>query len=148
MVQAADDRQRNNASGALDGSRQRRVFGQGQVCSDAVVVMCIRAQHMAQMALAEHDHMIEALAPDRADQSLGMTVLPRRSWRSRSVANAHRSKPTGICLAVDAVPITKQISRRGVPAAGFTNLQSDPFGIRMCGDAKPEDASPGVAQHE
>jgi hypothetical protein len=92
MVQPADDRQRNNASGALDGSRQRRVFGQGQVCSDAVVVMCIRAQHMAQMALAEHDHMIEALAPDRADQSLGMTVLPRRSWRSRSVANAHRSR--------------------------------------------------------
>ena len=34
MVQPADDRQRNNTSGALDGSRQRRVFGQGQVCSD------------------------------------------------------------------------------------------------------------------
>jgi hypothetical protein len=38
MVQPADDRQRNNASGSLDGSRQRRVLGQGQVCSGAVVV--------------------------------------------------------------------------------------------------------------
>src|SRR6476619_445337 len=118
------------------------------MCSGAVVVVRVRAQHMPQMALAEHDNMIKSLASDRADQSLGMTVLPRRSWRSRSVANAHRSKPTGICLAVNAVPITKQISRRGVPATGLTNLQSDPLGIRMCGDAKPEDASPGVAQHE
>ncbi|MGA8602737.1 MAG: hypothetical protein WB663_15260 [Beijerinckiaceae bacterium] len=31
---------------------------------------------MAEMTLARHDHMIKALASDRADQSLRMPVLP------------------------------------------------------------------------
>jgi hypothetical protein len=31
---------------------------------------------MTQMRLAEHDHMIETLASDRADESFRMAVLP------------------------------------------------------------------------
>src|SRR6476469_5803262 len=58
------------------------------MCPGAVVVLPVRAQHMPQMLLAKHDHMIEALASDRADQSFSVTVLPRRSRRCRSVANA------------------------------------------------------------
>jgi hypothetical protein len=42
---------------------------------------------MPQMSLAEHDHMIEALASDGAEKSFSVTVLPRRSRRCRSVAN-------------------------------------------------------------
>src|SRR6476661_2153859 len=64
------------------------------MCPGAVVVLLVRAQHMPQMPLAKHDHMIEALASDRADQSFGVTVLPRRSRRCRSVANAHRAETT------------------------------------------------------
>jgi len=43
--------------------------------------MRVRAQHMTQMTLAEHDHMIEALVSDRADQTFNIAVLPRRSRR-------------------------------------------------------------------
>src|SRR5689334_20893772 len=71
------------------------------MCPGAVVVLLVRAQHMPQMPLAKHDHMIEALASDRADQSFNVTVLPRRSRRCRSVANAHRAETTRKCLAVE-----------------------------------------------
>src|SRR3954451_14810966 len=57
------------------------------MCPGAVVILLVRAQHMPQMSLAEHDHMIEALASDGAEKSFSVTVLPRRSRRCRSVAN-------------------------------------------------------------
>src|SRR5947209_12219264 len=81
------------------------------MCSGTVVVMRVRAQHVAQMTLSEHDLMIKAFASDRADQSLGIAVLPRRSWRCRSVANAHRSNASLKCLAIDVVPMKDEILR-------------------------------------
>src|SRR6478736_6634999 len=91
------------------------------MCPGAVVVLLVRAQHMPQMALAEHDHMVEALASDRADQSFSVTVLPRRSRRRRSVANAHRANAARICLAVDTVAITNEVIRhRSHPQASLT----------------------------
>src|SRR5436309_12808442 len=89
------------------------------MCPTAVVIMLIRAQHVPQMSLAEHDHMIEALASDRADQSFSVTVLPWRSRRCRSVANDHRAEATGKCLAGDAVVITNEVVRHRLPPAGL-----------------------------
>src|SRR6476659_3059784 len=118
------------------------------MCSGTIVVMRVRAQHMTQMTLAEHDHMIEAFASDRADQSFGIAVLPWRSRRCRSIANAHRSNAARKRLAIDAVPITNQVSRRWVPAAGLRDLASDPFGGRMGGDAKPHNSPAAVSENE
>ena len=87
MVQSAEDRQRENATYRPDRPRERCVFGQRKMCPGAVVILLVGAQHMPQMSLAEHDHMIEALASDGADKSFSVTVLPRRSRRCRSVAN-------------------------------------------------------------
>jgi hypothetical protein len=42
------------------------------------------------MRLAQDDHMVEAFAPDRSDQSLGITVLPRRPWCNGLQLNAKR----------------------------------------------------------
>ena len=103
---------------------------------------------MTQMPLANYDNVIQAFSSDRADQSFRIAVLPRRSRRCRSVANAHRSSASGKCLSVDAVPITNQIGRHCLPAAGFGDLASDPFGIGMRGDAKPHNSPPAVSKNE
>src|SRR6188472_4270072 len=103
---------------------------------------------MAQMPLAEHDHMIKAIASDRADQSFNIPVLPRRSRRCRSVANAHRANAPRKCLAIDTVAISNQIGRHWVPVAGFADLPVDPLGSRMRSNANPEDASATMFQHE
>jgi hypothetical protein len=47
---------------------------------------------MAQMRFAEYDHVVEAFPSDRADESLGIRILSRRSGRDRPVANAHSAQ--------------------------------------------------------
>jgi hypothetical protein len=78
---------------------------------------------MAQMTLAKHDHIIKAFASDRADRSFGIAVLPWRSRRCRSVANAHRSDAARKCLSVDPVPITDEIVWRALPTTCLRDLQ-------------------------
>src|SRR3954468_23338381 len=107
------------------------------MCSGTIVVMRVRAQHMTQMTLSEHDHMIKTLASDRADQTFDIAVLPRRSRRCRSVANAHRSNAARKCLAVDAVPVADEILWRALPTTCLADL---PVGSRVRSDAEPQDA--------
>ena len=64
---------------------------------------------MTQMPLAEHDHMIEALASDGADQSFSVTVLPRRSWWHQQYYNGTR---THLALAKDS-PLTRSVQTIG-----------------------------------
>src|SRR4029079_7366191 len=107
------------------------------MCPGAVVILLVRAQHMPQMPLARHDHMVEALASDGADQSFSIAVLPRRSRRCRSVANAHRANAPRKCLAVDAVAIANEVIWHRLPPAGLADLPGDPFGGWRCCDADP-----------
>src|SRR5436309_2171088 len=97
------------------------------MCPGAIVILVVRAKHVPEMPLTEHDHMIEALASDRADQSFSVTVLPRRSRRCRSVANAHRANAARKCLAVDTVAIANEVVRHRFPPASLAELPGDPF---------------------
>jgi hypothetical protein len=53
------------------GGRFEQAVVEGLVRALGVVVRRILAQHVAQMACAEGDHLVEALAADRADEALG-----------------------------------------------------------------------------
>src|SRR6476659_7770083 len=117
------------------------------MCPGAVVILLVRAQHMPQMPLAKHDHMIEALTSDRADQSFSIAVLPRRSWRCRSVANAHRANAPRKCPGVDPVAIANEVIRHRLPPAGLADLPGDPVGgWRWC-DADPKNSSAVVSKN-
>src|SRR6478609_11196229 len=118
------------------------------MCPGVVVILLVRAQHMPQMLLAKHDHMIEALASDRADQSFSIAVLPRRSRRCRSVANAHRANGPRKCLAVDAVAIANEVIRHRLPPAGLADLSRDPFAGWRCGDADANNSSAIVSANQ
>src|SRR5204862_1470225 len=100
------------------------------------------------MTLAENDHMIKTLASDRADQSFGVTVLPWRSRRCRSVANAHRPNAARKCLAVCSIPITEKILRRALPATSLGDLLRDPFGSRVRSNTEPENAPSIVSEDQ
>jgi hypothetical protein len=45
------------------------------------------------MALAEYDDMIDQLAPERSDKSLGVAVLPRRPRRDLALADPEMVHP-------------------------------------------------------
>ena len=55
----------------------RRIFIQGQMRSEFIVIAGVGREDPAQLGLAEDDDVIEAFPTDRADQSLRMPVLPR-----------------------------------------------------------------------
>src|SRR5512133_606782 len=107
------------------------------MCPSVVVILLVRTQDMAQVSLANYDHVIQAFASDGADQSFRVTVLPRRSWCRRSVANPQRANAARKCLAVDTVAIMNEVIRHRFPPAGLADLSGDPVGgWRWC-DADP-----------
>ena len=47
-----------------------------QVGPGAVIVINVRREHLAQMALVEYGQVIQAFSPDRADDSFEVCILP------------------------------------------------------------------------
>jgi hypothetical protein len=79
MVQAADfgkpyDLPRRRE---LDRPEVRRVLVEREVGARLMVIGEVAGQDAAEVALAENKHVIQALAPDRSDESLRERVLPR-----------------------------------------------------------------------
>src|SRR6266404_6830832 len=92
--------------------------------------------------------MVEHFPPDRANQPFSICVLPWRSWRSWSVTNAHRTKPSDVCLAISAIAITNDVIRRSLPAASLRQLSSDPFSRRVCRYSQPHDSTSTVPENQ
>jgi hypothetical protein len=93
---------------------------------------------MAQLTLAIDQHLIQAFAAKRANQTFGNAILPGRSGRYRTITNAHRSDPGGEDLPVGPVIIAQQVDRRRCSGERLCNLSSQPFGCRMPGHVKPQ----------
>src|SRR5262245_43361268 len=100
-----------------------------------VVVRAIVAQQFAQMALIDDDQMIQAILPDRPDQALNVSVLPRRTRRRWSIPDSHGVQPPLEGLAKDAITISNKMARRPVPRKGRRDLMRDPLRCRMRGHA-------------
>ena len=93
---------------------------------------------MTKMLFVEDDDVIKAISADGSDQSFGESILPGRSSRYRAVPYAHGSEAPNKSVAIRAITIPNDIAWRFIPAAGFGQLTSDPFGTRMCGHAQPQ----------
>src|SRR4030081_2811815 len=68
MMKSAQDSVRTYHAGSLYRPRNRRIFVQRSMRSDAVVIIGVRFQNPAQMLLAEDNEVIQTLTPDRSDQ--------------------------------------------------------------------------------
>ena len=77
MVETAKNFDRGDPTDAPNGSRKRRVLIERQMSPRRIVIRDVRWNYATQVNLAEHDEMVEALPPDRADQPFDVSVLPR-----------------------------------------------------------------------
>jgi hypothetical protein len=75
-MEAGDHRLGNDQTKRLDRTANRCVLPERQVRARLVVVNGVPGHDPVKVHLAEHDHMVEALASDRADQPLDMGILP------------------------------------------------------------------------
>ncbi len=122
--------------GGLPENPYSRIGASGFDCSN---IIRVRSKQMPKMLLAKYDDMVKAVASDRADEPLTISVLPWRSRRGWTIPNAHRPKSPDDNIAICAISVANDISRRFLPAECFRELTSYPFGIRMRGRSNPED---------
>ena len=88
----------------------------------SLVIVDVRGEDAAQMALVEDHEVIQTLAANRTYDALDVCVLPRRAWRGSDFHNPHRLDPLAELRAVRRVAIAKQIARSSVPRERFNYL--------------------------
>ena len=55
---------------------KRGVFLERKMGTDAIVIVGIGSEDLAQMGLAQDQDMVQAFSPDRADEPFSVSVLP------------------------------------------------------------------------
>ena len=100
----------------------------------------------AQVGLPEHDQVVDALPPDRADQSFRKAVLPRRAGRDRLVANAHGAQAAGDNSTINGVTVADQVAWGLVPGKSFGDLLRYPVRRWMRRHIDPDQLSPELAE--
>src|SRR5262249_2122868 len=88
---SAKDRMRNNIPEALDRPSTRGVLAKRNVSPHVIILGRVFRKNSPQVLGVQHDQMIGALAPDRANQAFNITILPRRAERGGSVPDPHGS---------------------------------------------------------
>src|SRR6266700_3937888 len=81
----------DNVSEPLDCARARRILPEGNVSPYFIVIGGVFRKNSPKVFRVEHDQMIRAFAPDRADQAFSISILPRRAERRGPVPDPHRS---------------------------------------------------------
>jgi hypothetical protein len=137
MVQSSEEWLGNNAANCLDRPRNRRILAQRQVRASLAVISLIRFEQVAQMPLAKHNDIVQAITPDRADQPFRISVLQWRPRRCRLITNAHRLKTADENVTVDGVAVTDDVSGWCCPTVGLGELACDPFTRRARGNCQP-----------
>src|SRR5262245_35597592 len=128
-MQAADlgDGHNGTQLRRLNAPRQRCVPLQGEVRPRLVVVADVLLENPLEMVLADDDQVVQALAADRSDDSLGVGVLPGRLWGGEDFPDTDRSDDPPELVAVGTIPIPQQVARLGAaPGKGLPDLLRGP----------------------
>ncbi len=83
--------QRNDAAllGSLNGARVGRILLESEVGARPVVVAEVAAQTTSKVRLVQDDDVVEKLAADGSNHSLGEGVLPGRARCGEHLGDAH-----------------------------------------------------------
>jgi hypothetical protein len=123
----------------------RCLLGEGEVGSGAVVIREIASQDVTQVALAQDDDVVEAVAPDRSDQAFGEGILPTAPSSREDFSDLHPLHPLAEHVSVNRVAIAKDIGRGGVVGESVHDLLGGPEGGGVLGDVEVDDAAAMVA---
>jgi hypothetical protein len=110
------------------------------MCARPQVVRDVVGQYAVKAVCVHHDHVIEALASDRADDALDVGVLPRRSWRRSNLLDVHPFE-SGRDVRKDRIAIVQGIPGYLVLWKSVSPLLCRPCRCRMLGDRHVDDLS-------
>src|SRR6266496_1195575 len=110
---------------------ERGIFVERAMNSRLIIIGGILAKDPAQVRLPKDDHVVETFPSDRADQSLRIRILPRRTWGNGLVTNTHGSQSAGDCSTVDPVLVADQVAWALISRECSSNLLRDPLSRRV-----------------
>ena len=105
-------------------------------------------QSAAQERLVYDNDVIEAFAADGADQALDIRSLPGTSGSGEDFGDMQVSDLSPEGVAIDAVTISEQVARSGVPWEYLRDLRCRPLGSRMLGHVEMNDTPALMRQDE
>jgi hypothetical protein len=92
-----------------------------------VVIAHILLKEPLEVAFAQYDNMIQALAANTADEALHVGILPRRTRSDDHLVNPHVPDALLKDRAIDAVPIASQMLRSSLPGKRLNDLLCSPL---------------------
>jgi len=148
MMKASEEGNGGERSDRLHGTTKRDVLFERKVGKDAIVIVGIGSEDLAQMGLAQDQDMVQAFAADRADDALDIGILPRRSRCSDDLLDSHRLDTITEGLTIRRVAVSQQEARCGVPREGFGDLARQPDLCRVLRDIEMDDCSSLMAEDD
>ncbi len=97
------------------------------------------------MSLAQHNHVIQTVSANRTDDAFAIRILPRRTRCGDHFIHAHVVDACPKDVAIDAIAITNQESRRCVVGECLDDLLRRPSCGRMRCDVEMNNAPTAVA---
>ena len=83
------------------------------------------------MVFAEDNNVVQALSPNGSVESFRIRILPGAMRCREHFFDAHVFDPPSKPIAIDFIPVAKQVLRRGVPRKGLNDLLCRPCRGRM-----------------
>jgi hypothetical protein len=117
------------------------------MCARVQVVRDVVRKHAVKALCVHHNHVIEALASDRANESLRVGVLPRRWWRRSNLLDVHPFESRRD-VRKDRIAIVQEIPGRLVLRKGVSQLLCCPGRCRMLGKRHVKDLPAVVRQDD
>ena len=118
-----------------------------QMRARLVVIGQVPGQQARQSGFIHDDHVVETFASNRADDPLGVCVLPRGPWRGEHLVDSHPG-----CRWSDpregVITIANEIARDLVPWERLAELLGGPRGRGMVGDGHVYDAATLMRQND
>src|SRR6266481_821354 len=116
--------------------------------SRSVIVIHIRTKDTTQRRFVEHEHMVQALAPDRTNHALEVGPLPGGSRGAQHFLDTHVSHLSPEGIAEDSIAVAQQVARELVKGKGFSQLLSRPLRSGMGGHIEVQNATPVMGQYQ
>jgi hypothetical protein len=122
--------QATNFGNRDDGAELRRldrpsvgsILVERQVSASLVIVGEVRGEETSKVPLAEDDDVVEALAPDRPDESLGEGILPWAVRGREKFTDPHTRHTLPEVDTVDCVAVAEEVNRCGIVREGIHDL--------------------------
>src|ERR1019366_8403037 len=96
----------------------------------------------------EHDHMIEALAPNGTDHPLHIGSLPRGSWRGQHFLDTHVSHLSSKLIAENRIGVAEQVARELVEGKCLPQLLPRPLCGRVGGHIEVKNTATVMGQYQ